>query len=313
MYTSPVNFITSEVSRNKVGVLENVPDIAVHRILSCQVKVNNTWCLRQISNLMEQKLKFDAYERAYEPNFNDNNAVVLLKREEIRDVHKRGRAVIEPIHVDAPKADYSPLPDMIFPNPARSGMVQLNVFHDWLMSFLIPIAITVLCVILKKGRFTERVTTDNQSLECLWIVVPSMILVFLGSPSLRLLYLFDEVDGNYMVKALGHQWYWEYDRDFCFDSYMRGTYRLLRTDNRLYTPALVGSMLISSCDVLHSWAIPTLGVKADAVPGRINKLNIIPDRAGLYFGQCSEICGANHRRIPITMECKFSYELTLKV
>ena len=130
MYTSPVNFITSEVSRNKVGVLENVPDIEVHGILTCQVKVRNTKCLRQISNLMEKKHKFDAYEKAYEPNFNDNNAVILLKREESQDVHKRGRVIIEPIQVEAPKVEGSRVPDIIFPNPSRSGMEKLNIFHD---------------------------------------------------------------------------------------------------------------------------------------------------------------------------------------
>jgi cytochrome c oxidase subunit 2 len=133
-------------------------------------------------------------------------------------------------------------------------------------------------------------------------------------PSIRLLYLLDEVyTPSITIKTIGHQWYWSYEySDFInieFDSYIINShnqlngFRLLDVDNRTVVP--INSqlrMLISAADVLHSWTVPSLGVKADAVPGRLNQINFNCNRPGLFFGQCSEICGANHRFIPICIE-----------
>jgi len=140
-------------------------------------------------------------------------------------------------------------------------------------------------------------------------------LVFLALPSLRLLYLLDEVNYPVLtVKAVGHQWYWSYEysdfSDVEFDSYIVssgdlevGDYRLLEVDHRMVVPTWCDiRVLVSSADVLHSWAVPSLGVKVDAVPGRLNQLSFCVNRAGVYYGQCSEICGANHSFIPIAVE-----------
>ena len=112
--------------------------------------------------------------------------------------------------------------------------------------------------------------------------------------------------GNLTVKALGHQWYWhyEYPGSSSFDSYLNvRPYRLLDSENRLSIPILQGAqMLITAADVLHSWTIPSMGIKADAVPGRVNKLSLRRKRVGVHYGQCSEICGRNHRFMPIAME-----------
>ena len=140
-------------------------------------------------------------------------------------------------------------------------------------------------------------------------------------PSLLLLYILDEsIDSNLTIKAIGHQWYWRYEyRDFWaigrgsqveFDAYIiptneleRSIFRLLDVDTRMVVPFNIHvRILISSADVLHAWTVPSLGVKADAVPGRLNQVKFIAQRAGLFFGQCSEICGANHRFIPIVLE-----------
>jgi cytochrome c oxidase subunit 2 len=156
---------------------------------------------------------------------------------------------------------------------------------------------------------------ESQSLELFWTVVPTFILLLIGFPSIRLLYLLDEVYNPLITfKTIGHQWYWSYEySDFLdkeFDSYivnsndiLSNMTRLIEVDNRVVLPfkSQVRN-LVSSADVLHSWTVPSLGVKVDAVPGRLNQLRFIINRSGLFYGQCSEICGANHRFIPICIE-----------
>ena len=136
-----------------------------------------------------------------------------------------------------------------------------------------------------------------------------MVLVAIAIPSLRLLYIIDDIGTPSMtVKSVGHQWYWSYEYSDFFsseiDSYMvPSPLRLLDCDNRLLLAAQTPiRVLVTSADVLHSWTVPVLGIKADAVPGRLNQLSLFRDRAGVFFGQCSEICGRNHRFIPIAVE-----------
>ena len=160
-----------------------------------------------------------------------------------------------------------------------------------------------------------------QIVEWVWTLIPAVLLLQIALPSLLLLYILDEtVDRILTVKTVGHQWYWRYEyKDFWsadnninleFDAYIIPTselrdeiFRLLDVDNRTVIPIHTQvRVLISSADVLHSWTVPSLGVKADAVPGRLNQVKFIRQRPGLYYGQCSEICGANHRFIPIVVE-----------
>jgi cytochrome c oxidase subunit 2 len=152
----------------------------------------------------------------------------------------------------------------------------------------------------------------------MWTVSPILLLFFMAYPSLQLLYLTeDSIDCSVVVKAIGHQWYWEYqynslDLHFSFDSYMMNSanlennfalYRNLDVDNRIVLPVNIRSLvLVTSADVLHSWTIPRLGVKADAIPGRLNQVALAPLYSGVYYGQCSELCGSNHSFIPITLE-----------
>ena len=156
---------------------------------------------------------------------------------------------------------------------------------------------------------------ESQSLELFWTVAPTFILLVIGFPSIRLLYLIDEFYSPLVtLKTLGHQWYWRYEySDFSdkeFDSYIvplsdlnTEDTRLIEVDNRIVLPFKTQIRnLISSADVLHSWTIPSLGVKADAVPGRLNQVRFFINRPGLLYGQCSEICGANHRFMPICIE-----------
>lgn len=161
------------------------------------------------------------------------------------------------------------------------------------------------------NKFYNLKLFEGQELERIWTVLPAVFLVFIAFPSLRLLYLIEESDFfEITIKALGHQWYWSYEyRDLGFkrfDSYMVSDgdrlFRLLDVDNYLVVPYNTNvRIIVSRVDVIHSWTIPALGIKADAVPGRLNQLLLIFKRVGLFRGQCSEICGANHSFIPIIL------------
>nr|WRW55939.1 cytochrome c oxidase subunit II [Pseudocuneopsis yemaoi] len=195
---------------------------------------------------------------------------------------------------------------------------ELIFFHDHAMFVLVLVSSFVgyMMMSLLKSGFSSRFIVEAQALEAAWTMVPGLLLLILAIPSVRLLYLLDEVGGPVVsMKAIGHQWYWEYEYGdgsdvVSFDSYMvggvevnEGGYRLLEVDNRCVLPYGVDSrVLVSSADVIHAWALPSLGVKADAVPGRINQLGVHLMSSGVMFGQCSEICGVNHSFMPISVE-----------
>ena len=140
-------------------------------------------------------------------------------------------------------------------------------------------------------------------------MVPIVILVFIAVPSLYVLYIIEDVSNiNLIIKSIGHQWYWRYEyRDFDkleFDSYMIDRkFRLLETDNSLILPVNFQICILTTrTDVIHSWVVSSIGLKRDSIPGRINQIIFIAERSGIFFGQCSEICGANHSFIPIKLE-----------
>nr|YP_009554110.1 cytochrome c oxidase subunit II [Bitias brevis]QBA19621.1 cytochrome c oxidase subunit II [Bitias brevis] len=204
-----------------------------------------------------------------------------------------------------------------FQDSASPLMEQLTFFHDHAMLVLILITTLVgyMMASLFFNKLTNRFLLEGQTIEIIWTILPAIILIFIALPSLRLLYLLDEVNTpSVTLKAIGHQWYWSYEySDFLqveFDSYMIPSnelsdsgFRLLDVDNRTVLPMNTQvRVLISAADVIHSWTIPALGVKADAVPGRLNQISFSTNRPGLFFGQCSEICGANHSFMPIVVE-----------
>nr|VFU78850.1 cytochrome c oxydase subunit 2 [Proasellus solanasi] len=202
-------------------------------------------------------------------------------------------------------------------NSASPLMEQLTFFHDHTMVVLITITFFVgyLLASTFNNQLTYRFFLESQFIEIIWTILPAIILIFIALPSLRLLYLLDEVNQpSITLKATGHQWYWSYEySDFSsteFDSYMipthelnSGDFRLLEVDNRVCLPqSFQVRLLVTASDVIHSWTVPSLGVKADAVPGRLNQLSFIMKRPGIFYGQCSEICGANHSFMPIVLE-----------
>nr|YP_009250599.1 cytochrome c oxidase subunit II [Heterotermes crinitus]AMX22928.1 cytochrome c oxidase subunit 2 [Heterotermes crinitus] len=207
--------------------------------------------------------------------------------------------------------------NMSLQDGASPIMEQLVFFHDHVLMIMLMITTTVsyMMITLIRNKQTSRFMLEGQMIETTWTIAPAIILVFIAMPSLRLLYLMDEVHNPALtLSAVGHQWYWSYEySDFTkleFDSYMTpqedqqaSTFRLLDTDNRIVLP--VNSpirMIVTAADVLHSWTIPSLGVKTDATPGRLNQTSFSINRPGLLYGQCSEICGANHSFMPITIE-----------
>nr|UFZ13944.1 cytochrome c oxidase subunit II [Taeniochauliodes attenuatus] len=196
-------------------------------------------------------------------------------------------------------------------------MEQLAFFHDHTLLILIMITILVgyLMTTLFFNKFTNRLLLEGQTIEIIWTILPAITLIFIALPSLQLLYLLDEISNpSITLKAIGHQWYWSYEySDFMkmeFDSYMipynelpNSGFRLLDVDNRIVLPMLSQiRILVTAADVLHSWTIPALGVKIDATPGRLNQTSFFINRPGLFYGQCSEICGTNHSFMPITIE-----------
>nr|YP_009236848.1 cytochrome c oxidase subunit II [Acraea vestalis]AMJ17320.1 cytochrome c oxidase subunit II [Acraea vestalis] len=195
-------------------------------------------------------------------------------------------------------------------------MEQIIFFHDHTLFILMMILILVTYLMMKlfSNKFINRFLLEGQLIELIWTIIPAFTLIFIAFPSLRLLYLLDELNNPLItLKSIGHQWYWSYEySDFNnieFDSYMLkinqkfNNFRLLDVDNRIILPMNNQiRILVTSSDVIHSWTIPSLGVKIDANPGRLNQTSFFMNRPGIFFGQCSEICGTNHSFMPIVIE-----------
>lgn len=208
--------------------------------------------------------------------------------------------------------------------PIMEGIISL---HNDIMAIIVFIVIFVSWMLARtlylfdeSKNSTPIPIVHGTTIELLWTILPSFILMFIAVPSFALLYSMDEViDPAISIKVVGHQWYWSYEySDYNteegdtieFDSYMiqeddleLGQLRLLEVDNRVVVPTNTHiRALITSGDVIHSWAIPSLGVKADALPGRLNQAQLFIKREGVFHGQCSEICGVNHAFMPIVIE-----------
>ena len=217
-------------------------------------------------------------------------------------------------------------------SPVMEGIIDLH--HD-IMFFLVVVVFFVLWLLLKnimyfnnnKLRYFQ--VLHETKLEIIWTTVPSLVLLLLSVPAFALLYAMDEITRAVITfKAIGHQWYWTYEyadsvygvkNILKFDSYMIleenlyiGALRLLEVDSRVVLPVKVHiRILITSADVLHSWAIPSLGIKLDACPGRLNQTSIHINRQGVFYGSCSEICGINHAFMPIVVESHVLEIITL--
>ena len=208
-----------------------------------------------------------------------------------------------------------------FQDPASDGMRDIVNFHNnLLLPIIIAISVFVLflmvyaCIRFRASRNPNpSKTTHNVTVEILWTLIPCLILIVMAVPSFKILYKQDTIPkADVTVKAIGYQWYWGYeypDENIIFESYMVETKdlkenqpRLLAVDNEVVVPVnKVVKVLITANDVLHAWALPSFGVKRDAVPGRINETWFKAEKVGTYYGQCSELCGIKHAFMPITV------------
>nr|QVM79272.1 cytochrome c oxidase subunit II [Niphona lateraliplagiata] len=206
---------------------------------------------------------------------------------------------------------------LLLQDSASPLMEQLAFFHDHTLMILVIITVLVgqLMISLFFNKYTHRYLLEGQFIELIWTILPAVTLIFIALPSLRLIYILDEVNNPLItIKTIGHQWYWSYEysdfKNIEFDSYMIPldslkpySFRLLEVDNRVMIPYESNiRMLVTAADVIHSWTIPSFGVKIDATPGRLNQISFNVNRTGLFYGQCSEICGANHSFMPIVIE-----------
>jgi len=212
-----------------------------------------------------------------------------------------------------------------FQDSATKIMEGIINLHNWILFYLIVITIFVLwflIVTIKEFNVTKHPISnknlkDGTLIEVIWTLTPALILITIALPSFKLLYLMDEVlDPTITIKAVGRQWYWEYEYsdynspEINFESYMiptddlqEGQLRLLEVDNRLILPSQTSiRVIVTAADVLHSWAVPALGVKMDCIPGRLNQTSLYVKRNGVYYGQCSELCGVQHGFMPIVIE-----------
>lgn len=218
---------------------------------------------------------------------------------------------------------------MTFQDPATTAMNNLIDLHHDIMFFLIVISIFVayfLFQILINFTFLANTAlvpsrvTHNSLLEIIWIVIPSCILFIIAIPSFSLLYIMESRtiwnNPELTLKIIGHQWYWGYEYEINSEIELRlqseddlisnfsniGGFRLLETNTKLILPVDQQiRLLITSDDVIHSWTIPSFAIKVDAVPGRLNQVFLKILRSGVYYGQCSEICGINHGFMPISV------------
>ena len=227
------------------------------------------------------------------------------------------------INLDAPSAWGIYFQDSA--TPQMEGLVEL---HDNIMYYLVIILFAVGWILLSivrnyistKSPISHKYLNHGTLIELIWTITPAVILILIAFPSFKLLYLMDEVsDPSMSVLAEEHQWYWSYQYpDFLdstdelieFDSYIVpesdlefGTLRMLEVDNRVIIPELTHTrFIVTSGDVIHSFACPALGIKCDAYPGRLNQVSVFINREGVFYGQCSEICGILHSSMPIVIE-----------
>ena len=217
--------------------------------------------------------------------------------------------------------------------PSMEGIINFNHSLSFVVIFIIGfvswLLLNTIYYYFESSNTTPNKFTHSNELEIVWTSIPAVILLLLATPSFSLLYSMDEIsDPTISLKVIGHQWYWSYEfsdynyflcgtdnenmgTQLKYDCYMtnletmpekQGYFRLLETNKRILLPIKTHiRLLVSSADVLHSWTVPSFGVKVDACPGRLNQLNLFIKRTGLFFGQCSEICGVNHAYMPIAV------------
>nr|YP_009391136.1 cytochrome c oxidase subunit II [Stenostomum sthenum]ARW59258.1 cytochrome c oxidase subunit II [Stenostomum sthenum] len=214
---------------------------------------------------------------------------------------------------------------LMFQDSNSLNMLKLTFYHDKALVVLVSISLLVAggLLLFSLNKYFNVEYMEYQWLEFLWTVLPAFILLAMAFPSMKALYYLDEIMKSvFSVKVIAHQWYWSYEYPFItknstYDSFMKqtndldkGEFRLLdTTTNMLLFNKVMTQVMVTSSDVLHSWTVPVLGIKMDAMPGRISQAACFPLYSGVFYGQCSEICGVNHSFMPIKVEVLSNSEL----
>nr|BCR02907.1 cytochrome oxidase subunit 2 [Riccardoella tokyoensis] len=208
-----------------------------------------------------------------------------------------------------------------FQNSNSPIMENLMIFHDHSMIIIMMMTIITMHIMLSSiiNKKINRYFLEFNQMEIFWTSMPALMLMFIAIPSMKTLYLMEESMNPLMtIKTMGSQWLWNYEyselKKIKIDSMIMKSnkIRLMNTSNKLMIPTMTPTrMLVSSKDVIHSWTIPSIGMKVDAIPGRMNQIFIMIKRPSIMLGQCSEICGAGHSFMPILME-SMSMKLLLK-
>lgn len=215
-----------------------------------------------------------------------------------------------------------------FQDAATPVMTELANFHHYVfiyICFILGLVFWMITSVILNFTKAKRIISHKflihgTFIELIWTITPALILVAIAFPSFKLIYLIDEViDPAITIKVIAHQWYWSYEysdyasqdgKSITFDSYMiptadlqEGDFRLMEVDNRIVVPVDTHvRVIVTSADVIHSFAVPSLGVKIDAIPGRLNHTSFLAFREGIFYGHCNEICGVNHAFMPIVVE-----------
>ena len=231
--------------------------------------------------------------------------------------------LINSIHNDAPEPW-----QLGFQDTAAPGFTGIIELHNTIFFYLVVILVSVFWLLgsitynfnINKNPIVHKYLNHGTLIELIWTITPALVLIAIAFPSFRLLYLLDEViSPTITIKVTGHQWYWSFEySDYVtesgdpieFDSYMipdsdleLGQFRLLDVDNRVVIPVDTHiRLIVTGADVIHSYAVPSLGIKVDAVPGRLNQASLLAERTGVFYGQCSEICGVYHGFMPTAVE-----------
>lgn len=211
-----------------------------------------------------------------------------------------------------------------FQDPATSWFEGIIDLHSYIMVFVTILLFGVLWILTSiifqstyvgswSNKFVYKYNVEGRMIEFIWTILPAFVLIAIAIPSFKLLYWMDEVvDPVITIKVIGQQWYWdvEFGDIVGYSSYMvpteeleEGQYRLLEVDNRIVVPINKKiRVIVTSGDVIHSWAVPSLGIKTDAIPGRLNQTSMTLNREGVFYGQCSELCGVGHAFMPIVVQ-----------
>ena len=213
---------------------------------------------------------------------------------------------------------------IIFTQNRNSPFIEHLIYtidHSIIISIAVVTVTSISILLTLSNAPFGRYIRENTEIEVFWTLTPALILWFIGLPSIKTLFLSEDLIFPLLTfKAIGHQWYWRYEytdtKEIQFDSFIENNsnLRLLEVNNHLILPCKIPiRSLITSEDVIHSWTIPRIGIKADAIPGRLNQLSLLINRPGVIVGQCSELCGAGHSFIPIIVSAILSHEFSQSI